>query len=111
MSRLGFFTPKRRACGLSDRAGCAGVPVRPVSPPAHAAVDGGLCPAADAVLYLPTLTAVRLDPLLERFFEPLVRAGTKMQVGGAGRRTLLRIGYGVLTSRTPFHPDGPTPAR
>jgi transposase len=56
-------------------------------------------------LYLPTLTAIRFNPLLRRFFERLVAAGkARMAAVGACMRKLLMIAYGVLKNRTPFDP-------
>ena len=57
-------------------------------------------------LYLPTLTAIRFNPLLRGFFERLVAAGkARMAAVGACMRKLLMIAYGVLKSRTPFDPS------
>jgi transposase len=57
-------------------------------------------------LYLPTLTAIRFNPLLKAFFERLLAAGKpRMAAVGACMRKLLMICYGVLKSRTPFDPD------
>ena len=57
-------------------------------------------------LYLPTLTAIRFNPVLKAFFERLVEAGKpKMQAVGACMRTLVMICYGVLKNRKPFDPD------
>jgi transposase len=56
-------------------------------------------------LYLPTLTAVRFNPLLEGFYERLVRSGKpKMQAVGACMRKLVMLCYGVLKNRAPFDP-------
>jgi transposase len=56
-------------------------------------------------LYLPTLTAIRFNPVLRGFFERLVAAGKpRMQAVGACMRKLLMICYGVLRSRAPFDP-------
>jgi transposase len=56
-------------------------------------------------LYLPTLTAIRFNPLLKAFFDRLVAAGKpKMQAVGACMRKLVMICYGVLKNRTPFDP-------
>lgn len=56
-------------------------------------------------LFLPTQTAVRFNPLLQGFFERLVRAGkSKMQAIGACMRKLVMICYGVLKNRAPFDP-------
>lgn len=57
-------------------------------------------------LYLPTLTAIRFNPLLKGFFERLVAGGqARMAAVGACLRKLLMIAYGVLKSRTPFDPS------
>lgn len=56
-------------------------------------------------LYLPTLTAIRFNPLLGGFFERLVTAGkSRMAAVGACMRKLLMIAYGVLKNRVPFDP-------
>src|SRR5262245_16947814 len=57
-------------------------------------------------LYLPTLTAVRINPLLKGFFGRLVAAGKpRMQAVGACLRKLVMLCYGVLKNRAPFDPD------
>jgi transposase len=57
-------------------------------------------------LYLPTLTAIRFNPLLKALFTRLVAAGKpKMQAVGACMRKLVMICYGVLKNRKPFDPD------
>ena len=57
-------------------------------------------------LYLPTLSAIRSNPLLKGFFERLVRAGKpRMQAVGACMRKLVMICYGVLKNRAPFDPQ------
>jgi transposase len=56
--------------------------------------------------YLPTLTAIRFNPLLRSFFTRLVAAGKpKMQAVGACKRELAMICYGVLKNRRPFDPQ------
>jgi len=56
-------------------------------------------------LYLPTLTAIRFNPVLRAFFERLVAAGKpKMQAVGACMRKLVMICFGVLKNRRPFDP-------
>jgi transposase len=56
-------------------------------------------------LYLPTLTAIRFNPLLGGFFERLVAAGkARMAAVGACMRKLLMIAYGVLKNQVPFDP-------
>jgi transposase len=57
-------------------------------------------------LYLPTLTAIRFNPVLASFFARLVAAGKpKMQAVGACMRKLVMICYGVLKNRKPFDPE------
>ena len=57
-------------------------------------------------LYLPTLTAIRFNPLIKAFFERLVRAGkSRMAAVGACLRKLLMLCYGALKNRRPFDPD------
>jgi transposase len=57
-------------------------------------------------LYLPTLTAIRFNPVLAGFFARLVAAGKpKMQAVGACMRKLAMLCYGVLKNRTPFDPN------
>lgn len=57
-------------------------------------------------LDLPTLTAIRFNPLLKAFFERLVAAGkSKRAAVGACMRKLLMIAYGILNSRSPFDPQ------
>ena len=57
------------------------------------------------VLYLPTLTAIRFNPVLASFFDRLVKAGKpRMQAVGACMRKLVMLCYGVLKNRTPFDP-------
>src|SRR5262249_61045154 len=63
-------------------------------------------------LYLPTLTAVRFNPLLKGFFDRLVAAGKpKMQAVGACMRKLAMLCYGVLKTRRPFDPQWSTKTR
>src|SRR5262245_39637990 len=57
-------------------------------------------------LYLPTLTAVRFNPLLEGFFDRLVAAGKpRMAAVGACTRKLVMLCYGVLKNRALFDPE------
>ncbi|MFO0808873.1 MAG: IS110 family transposase [Gemmataceae bacterium] len=57
-------------------------------------------------LYMPTLTAVRFNPVLRSFFARLVAAGKpRMQAIGACMRKLVMICYGVLNNRAPFDAD------
>jgi transposase len=57
-------------------------------------------------LYLPTLTAIRFNPLLQGFFGRLVATGKpKMRAVGACMRKLAMLCYGVLKTRRPFDPE------
>lgn len=57
-------------------------------------------------LDLPTLTAIRFNPVLASFFARLVAAGKpKMQAVGACMRKPVMICYGVLKNRKPFDPE------
>jgi transposase len=57
-------------------------------------------------LYLPTLTAIRFNPVLKGFFDRLVAAGKpKMQAVGACLRKLVMLCFGVLKNRQPFDPQ------
>ena len=57
-------------------------------------------------LYLPALTAIRCNPLLQGFFARLVAAGKpKRQAVGACLRKLVMICCGVLKNRAPFDPQ------
>jgi len=54
-------------------------------------------------LYMPTLSALRHNPLVRAFFERLVARGKpRMAAVGAAMRKLLMIAYGVLKSRRAF---------
>jgi hypothetical protein len=56
-------------------------------------------------LDLPTLTAIRFNPVLQGFFDRLVAAGKpRMQAVGACMRKRVMICYGVLKNRAPFDP-------
>jgi transposase len=57
-------------------------------------------------LYLPTLTAIRFNPVLKAFYERLIAARKpKMQAVGACMRKLIMVCYGVLKNRAPFDPN------
>jgi transposase len=57
-------------------------------------------------LGLPTLTAVRFNPVLEGFFGRLVAAGKpRMPAVGACMRKPVMLCYGVLKNRAPFDPE------
>jgi transposase len=89
------------SCGLAPRECRSGTSVRKRT---------RLSKAGNArlrkALYLPTLTAVRFNPLLRGFFERLVAAGKpKMQAVGACMRKLVMLCYGVLKNRAAFDPD------
>jgi len=56
-------------------------------------------------LYLPTVTALRWNPLVKAFYERLVASGKRKMVAlGAAMRKLLLIAVGVLRSGKPFDP-------
>jgi hypothetical protein len=57
-------------------------------------------------LYLPTLTAIRFNSVLRRFFDRLVAAGKpRMQAVGACMRKLVMVCFEVLKNRMPFDPE------
>jgi transposase len=57
-------------------------------------------------LFLPTLSAIRSNPVLRGFFARLVAAGKpRMQAVGACMRKLVMVCYGVLKNRTPYDPN------
>jgi transposase len=90
------------ACGLAPREHRSGTSVKKRT---------RLSKAGNArlrkALYLPTLTAIRFNPLLQGFYERLVAAGKpKMQAVGACMRKLVMLCYGVLKNRAPFDPQG-----
>jgi len=88
-------------CGLSPREFRSGASVR-----GRTRLSKSGNARLRKALYLPTLTAVRFNPLHKGFFERLVAAGKpRMQAVGACMRKLVMIGYGVLKNRTPFDPD------
>ncbi|MBX9585021.1 MAG: IS110 family transposase [Gemmataceae bacterium] len=56
--------------------------------------------------HLPTLTAVRLSPALEGFFDRLVGAGKpRTRAVGACMRKLVMLCYGAPETRAPFDPN------
>lgn len=62
-------------------------------------------------LFLPSLSAIRHNPLIEPFYERLLAAGkSKMCAIGAAMHKLLRLAYGVLKSGLPFDPNWALPA-
>lgn len=57
-------------------------------------------------LYLPTLAAIRCNPIIEEFYNKLVSKGKpKMVAVCACMRKLLHIVVGVLKNQTPFNPN------
>jgi transposase len=91
------------AAGLAPRESRSGVSVRKRT---------RLSKAGDArlrkALYLPTLTAIRFNPLLRRFFGRLVAAGKpKMAAVGACMRKLLMICTGCARTAPRSTPRGP----
>lgn len=58
------------------------------------------------LLYMPSLSAIRYNPILKRFFDRLVDKGkTRKAAVVACMAKLLRIMYGVLVHRCPFDPS------
>lgn len=58
------------------------------------------------LLYMPSLVAVRYNPLLKNFYHHLINRGkAKKAALVACMAKLLRIIYGVLTHQQPFNPD------
>lgn len=58
------------------------------------------------LLYMPSLAAIRHNPILKRFFDRLVDKGkTRKAAVVACMAKLLRIMYGVLVHRRPFDPS------
>lgn len=87
-------------CGLSPREFTSGSSVR-----GRTRLSKSGNARLRKALYLPTLTAIRFNPLLKGFFDRLVAAGkAKMQAVGACMRKLVMLCYGVLKNRTPFDP-------
>ena len=77
--------------------------VQPVPP--HGPESRGATAAGQGRHDLATRTAIRLNPLLRRFFARLAAAGKpKMQAVGACMRKLAMLCYGVLKNRQPFDP-------
>src|SRR5262249_13207821 len=73
------------------------------SPPQGTLAPGG--PPFATALYLPTLTAVCLHPLLQAVCGRLGAAGEpKMRAIGACMRKIVMLCYGVLKTRMPFDP-------
>jgi len=101
VDRLPSAASAAAACGLAPREFRSGTSVRRRT---------RLSKAGNArlrkALYLPTLTAIRFNPLLKGFFGRLVAAGKpRMQAVGACLRKLVMQCYGVLKNRAPFDPD------
>jgi transposase len=101
VERLPSAESAAAACGLAPRECRSGTSVKKRT---------RLSKAGNArlrkALYLPTLTAIRFNPLLQGFFERLVAAGKpKMQAVGACMRKLVMLCYGVLKNRASFDPD------
>jgi transposase len=100
----------RRLPGAESAAASAGLAPREYRSGASVRKRTRLSKAGDArlrkALFLPTLTAIRFNPLLQGFFERLVRAGKpRMRAVGACMRKLVMLCYGVLKNRTAFDPD------
>lgn len=57
-------------------------------------------------LYMPSLSALRFNPILKAMADRMSKAGKKkMVIIGAAMRKLLILAFGVLKSRKPFDPD------
>src|SRR5262245_58078610 len=88
-------------CGLAPRELTSGKSVKK-----HTRLSKAGNARLRKALYLPTLTAIRFNPLLRGFFDRLVAAGKpRMQAVGACMRKLVMLCYGVLKSRQPFDPQ------
>jgi transposase len=88
-------------CGLSPRAFRSGSSVR-----GRTRLGKSGNARLRKALYLPTLTAIRFNPVLGGFFARLVAAGKpKMPAVGACMRKPVMLCYGVLKNRAPFDPD------
>jgi transposase len=62
-------------------------------------------------LFMPSLSAIRCNPIIRAFYERLLAAGkSKMTAIGAAMHKLLRLAYGVLKSGQPFDPNWAVPA-
>jgi hypothetical protein len=73
--------------------------MRVVGPEADPALEAGNVRLRTA-LYLPTLTAIRFNPVLKAFYGRLVAAGKpKMRAVGACMRKRVIIRHGVLRTR------------
>ena len=63
-------------------------------------------PQLRKALYLPTVAALRFNPLVSAFYGRLVASGKPRMVAlGAAMRKLLMIAVGVLRSGQPFQAD------
>ena len=88
-------------CGLAPREFRSGKSVRK-----HTRLSKAGNARLRKALYLPTLSAIRANPVLKAFFGRLVAAGKpRMQAVGACMRKLVMICYGVLKNRKPFDPN------
>jgi transposase len=101
LERLPSAESAAAACGLAPREFRSGTSVRKRT---------RLSKAGNArlrkALYLPTLTAIRFNPILKGFYDRLVAAGKpKMQAVGACMRKFVMLCYGVLKNRAAFDPD------
>lgn len=100
VAHLGSAESAAAYCGLAPREFTSGSSVR-----GRTRLSKSGNARLRKALYLPTLTAVRFNPVLRGFFDRLVAAGKpRMQAVGACMRKLVMICYGVLKNRTPFDP-------
>src|SRR5262249_19101239 len=101
LERLPSAASAAAACGLAPREFRSGTSVKKRTRLSKA---GNARPRK--ALYLPTLTAVPLHPLLKGLYDRLVAAGKpRMQAVGACMRKRVMVCYGVLKNRAPFDPQ------
>ena len=87
-------------CGLAPREFTSGKSVKK-----HTRLSKAGNARLRTALYLPTLTAIRFNPVLRAVYGRLVAAGKpRMQAVGACMRKLVMICFGVLKNRAPFDP-------
>jgi transposase len=107
---LAELPPRARLAGAQSAAAYAGLAPREFRSGTSVRRRTRLSKAGNArlrkALYLPTLTAIRFNPLLQGFFGRLVAAGKpKMRAVGACLRKLAMLCYGVLKNRAPFNAE------
>lgn len=86
------LTPRQYESGISVRA------------PTRLSKAGN--PLLRRALYMPTLVAIRHNPIIKTFYDRLRKAGKAPKSAiAACMRKLLHIAYGILKSKTPFNPS------